>query len=178
MAKLTQEDIFQLASRTYSFCIDYMCDSNTDIIAWKAGYYREKETPILIKLMIPKDALRTHYKDKEPEKYCKHRCSKAKVLGFYSYYTGKELKSVDKAHSMVIINGKDGLNTRFEYRKGTMVYPDTFCTELSVCSNGIHYFNNKQSAFYYMDSILGLSDHRIRRYSHLVKKFLNGGHLV
>lgn len=66
-----------------------------DMIAWKGAYiYVEHRgrIPVLVKLLIPAGTYRTQYHNTDFERYAKHRCSKAKVLGFYSYYTGKKLK--------------------------------------------------------------------------------------
>ena len=125
-----------------------------DQIGWKGAFIRlgdsihpvgDTRCPVLVKLSIPKDAWRTFFKDKTREKYSKHRCSYAKVLGFYSYYTGKELKNVRCAYSF--------FDCWFEYRKDFNVFTkdNSFGSSLRICERGIHYFNTKESARVYMD---------------------------
>ena len=104
------------------------CPSEGSFIGWK------KIDKILIKLEIPEDARRSSATTK------KCRCDKAKVLGFYDL-NSTEL-NIDK-----IINHR--YNT-CEYRKGEMVYPDYFDeNRWNECSNGIHFFINKQDAINY-----------------------------
>ena len=104
------------------------CPSEGSFIGWK------KINKILIKLEIPEDARRSSATTK------KCRCDKAKVLGFYDL-NSTEL-NIDK-----IINHT--YNT-CEYRKGDMVYPDSFDeNRWNECSHGIHFFINKQDAINY-----------------------------
>ena len=104
------------------------CPSEGSFIGWK------KIDKILIKLEIPEDARRNSATTK------KCRCDKAKVLGFYDL-NSTEL-NIDKIISHVY-------NT-CEYRKGEMVYPDSFDeNRWNECSHGIHFFINKQDAINY-----------------------------
>ena len=104
------------------------CPSDGAFIGWK------KINKILIKLEIPEDARRSSATTK------KCRCDKAKVLGFYDL-NSTEL-NIDKI-----------INTNYatcEYRKGEMVYPDSFDEDRwNECSHGIHFFINKQDAINY-----------------------------
>lgn len=136
--------------------------SSDDKIAWKGGYFylTDDKTgkivtyPVLIKLSIPKDAYRTHYGNKDCEQYAKHRCSYAKVLGFYSYYTGKELTKYDNetAHTM--------FDCIPRYKKGLCVKPDEYTISNCVCGHGIHFFWSKTSAMLYLDGAINKSDLR------------------
>ena len=104
------------------------CPSDGSFIGWK------KVNNVLIRLEIPEDARRSSATTK------KCRCDKAKVLGFYDL-NSNEL-NIDK-----IINYR--YNT-CEYRKGEMVYPDSFDEDRwNECSHGIHFFINKQDAINY-----------------------------
>lgn len=104
------------------------CPSEGSFIGWK------KIDKILIKLEIPEDARRSSATTK------KCRCDKAKVLGFYDL-NSTEL-NIDK-----IINHRYNM---CEYRKGEMVYPDSFDeNRWNECSHGIHFFINKQDAINY-----------------------------
>ena len=104
------------------------CPSEGSFIGWK------KINKILIKLEIPEDARRSSATMK------KCRCDKAKVLGFYDL-NSTEL-NIDKIINYV-------WNT-CEYRKGEMVYPDSFDeNRWNECSHGIHFFINKQDAINY-----------------------------
>ena len=104
------------------------CPSEGSFIGWK------KIDKILIKLEIPEDARRSSATTK------KCRCDKAKVLGFY------DLNSTE-------LNIDNIINYRYntcEYRKGEMVYPDSFDeNRWNECSHGIHFFINKQDAINY-----------------------------
>lgn len=117
-----------------------------DMIAWKGAYIHVKHRgmiPVLVKLLIPAGTLRTQYSVKGQEKYSKHRCAKAKVLGFYSYYTGKKLKNVYNAYSFYT-------DTQF-YTIGKTVLPAWYSRQKCICAPGIHYFNTKACAMIYVD---------------------------
>ena len=136
--------------------------SSNDKIAWKGGYFYLKDDktgkmvtyPVLIKLLIPKDAYRTHYRDKEFEQYGKHRCSYAKVLGFYSYYNGKELTKYDNETAHAIFNHAP------LYKKGWEIKPDGYDTTSNVCGRGIHFFWDKTSALMYLDNSIEVPSYK------------------
>ena len=127
--------------------VDRILKIKEDQIAWKGAYIWKNGCrypyPVLIKLLIPKDTVTTAYDEPFYEKYAKHRCSRAKVLGFYSYYTGKKLKNVFSAHSF---------HTAMKiYFLDHYVFPESFSRLEIVCGHGIHYFNAKESALIYLD---------------------------
>lgn len=69
----------------------------------------------------------------------KCRCNKAKVLAITS------LDGVEQYDSVLNTNYTDT-----EYKVGEMVYPDKFDDDRWIeCSNGIHFFINKQDAINY-----------------------------
>ena len=105
------------------------CPKEGSFIAWK------KVKDKLVKLEIPEDARRSSATTK------KCRCNKAKVL---------EITDVDGANSIdEIVNQNYNKNTI--YRVGEMVYPDSFDGDRwNECSNGIHFFMNKQDAINYL----------------------------
>lgn len=135
--------------------------TKTDKIGWKGAYFIKKGKngvvwawPVLVKLRIPYTSFRTKYSEPNWERYAKHRCSSAKVLGFYSYYTGKELKKPLSSYS----NGISNIDAAYSfftdepiYKKGETVIPDEYDTHIFVCSTGIHYFYEKESALIYLD---------------------------
>ena len=124
-ANLRDADLIHAKNIPY---IPLECPSEGSFIGWK------KINQILIKLEIPEDARRSSATTK------KCRCDKAKVLGFYDL-NSTEL-NIDK-----IIN--NSYNT-CEYRKGEVVYPDSFDEDRwNECSHGIHFFINKQDAINY-----------------------------
>ena len=104
------------------------CPSDGAFVGWK------KVNNVLVKLLIPEDAKRcsaTTYK-------C--RCDKAKVLEITS------LDGNEKYESIV----NTSYNPHVEYKVGEMVYPDKFDDDRwHECSNGIHFFINKQHAIDY-----------------------------
>ena len=107
--------------------IPLSCPSDGEFIGWK------KVSEKLIKLLIPSDAKRssaTSYK-------C--RCDKAKVL---------EITDLDGSNPITsIINYK---YAKTQYVVGEMVFPDSFDeNRWEECSNGIHFFINKQEAINY-----------------------------
>lgn len=117
-----------------------------DMIAWKGAYIHVKHRgmiPVLVKLLIPAGTSRTQYSVKGQEKYSKHRCARAKVLGFYSYYTGKKLKTVYTACSFYT-------DTQM-YTIGKLVLPSSYSKQKQICAPGIHYFNTKECAMIYVD---------------------------
>ena len=104
------------------------CPSDGAFVGWK------KVNNKLVKLLIPDDAKRssaTSYK-------C--RCDKAKVLSITSI---DEKTSFD---SVVNLN----YTPNIKYCVGEMVIPDSFDNDRwNECSNGIHFFINKQDAINY-----------------------------
>ena len=104
------------------------CPSDGAFVGWK------KVQDKLIKLLIPEDAKRcsaTTYK-------C--RCDKAQVLAITSL---DEKSSFDSVTNVAY-------NPNIEYKVGEMVYPDKFDEDRwNECSNGIHFFINKQDAINY-----------------------------
>lgn len=131
---------------------DYSYVETEDKIGWKAAFYRNNKglnTPVLIKLKIPAGARRLRYNDSLKEKYAKHRCERVIVLGFYSYYTGKEIKNLSCASSLCA--------SGYHYYLGAFghsEFPDKYDESYKVCSNGLHYFNTKESALMYMDNYI------------------------
>ena len=104
------------------------CPSDGAFVGWK------KVQDKLIKLLIPEDAKRcsaTTYK-------C--RCDKAQVLAITSLDEESSFDSVTNV----------GYTPNIEYKVGEMVYPDKFDEDRwNECSNGIHFFINKQDAINY-----------------------------
>lgn len=107
--------------------IPFACPSDGAFIGWK------KVNGHLIKLEIPEDAKRCSATTN------KCRCDKAMVLSITDIETGAERNHI----------------TNFNYAKttytvGEMVYPDSFDeNRWNECSNGIHFFINKQEAIDY-----------------------------
>ena len=105
--------------------IPMACPSDGAFIGWKKIY------GCLIKLEIPEDAKRSSSTTR------KCRCDKAKVLEIIDINTKKQITEV--------IN--DAFNHKTTYKVGEMVYPDKFDeNRWNECSNGIHFFINKQDA--------------------------------
>ena len=103
------------------------CPSEGTFIGWK------KVRDYLIKLEIPEDAKRCSATTN------KCRCDKAKVLSITSIKSGEEIKELCNAKYSACI-----------YKVGEMVYPDSFDdNRWNECSNGIHFFINKQEAINY-----------------------------
>ena len=112
--------------------IPLACPSEGSFVAWKKvkivlqGSY-------LVKLEIPTDARRSSATTK------KCRCDKALVLDIEDLTTGEHPKRVVNYNY-----------TRCVYEVGRMVYPDSFNEDRwRECSNGIHFFMNKQDAIDY-----------------------------
>lgn len=125
--------------------------SGEDIIGWKKATAIPKGSDILIKLRIPADAKKSCALGK------KCRCSYAIVEGMWNI-------NIDEApygagdtwiHICTVGDEFDGeaesWNTEnFIYMKGQYVYPDKFDERRFVeCSNGIHFFLDKESAMHY-----------------------------
>lgn len=115
--------------------IPYSCPSDGAFIGWKKiTYYKEAyKGHYLVKLEIPEDARRCSATS------FKCRCDRAKVL---------EITRIEDGKNMDIIT-----NTNYGkcvYKVGEMVIPDGFNEDRwQECSNGIHFFINKQQAIDY-----------------------------
>ena len=104
------------------------CPSDGAFIGWK-----KVKCDYLVMLEIPEDARRCSATTQ------KCRCDKAKVLGITNIKTNEVLESV--------VNSNYHETT---YTVGEMVYPDSFDeNRWNECSNGIHFFINKQDAINY-----------------------------
>ena len=107
--------------------IPLACPSDGEFIGWK------KVSKKLIKLLIPSDARRYSATSN------KCRCDKAKVL---------EITDVDGSNPIASIINYSYAET--QYVVGEMVFPDSFDeNRWNECSNGIHFFINKQEAINY-----------------------------
>ena len=107
--------------------IPLACPSDGEFIGWK------KVSKKLIKLLIPSDA-RCYSATSN-----KCRCDKAKVL---------EITDVDGSNPIASIINYSYAET--QYVVGEMVFPDSFDeNRWNECSNGIHFFINKQEAINY-----------------------------
>ena len=103
------------------------CPSDGAFIGWKkVGRY-------LIKLEIPEDAKRSSATG------TKCRCDKAKVI---------DINCIDDNSPLSEITNFNYVKTT--YKKGEMVFPDSFNEDRwDECSNGIHFFINRQEAVEY-----------------------------
>ena len=108
--------------------IPLACPSEGAFIGWK-----KVEGKYLVKLQIPEDARRCSATTR------KCRCDKAMVL---------EITSLDgEKHYNEVVNYN---YTTTVYKVGEMVYPNSFDDYRWLeCSNGIHFFINKQDAINY-----------------------------
>ena len=103
------------------------CPSDGEFIGWK------KVGKKLVKLLITADARRSSATSN------KCRCDEAKVLG---------ITDLDGSNPIASITNYNYAETH--YVVGEMVYPDSFDEDRwDECSNGIHFFINKQEAINY-----------------------------
>ena len=115
--------------------IPFSCPTDGAFIGWKkiTEYKELYKGDYLVKLGIPEDARRcsaTTYK-------C--RCDKARVL---------EITRIEDGEGVDIITNTDYCEC--VYKVGEMVMPDSFDeNRWNECSNGIHFFINKQQAIDY-----------------------------
>lgn len=109
------------------------CPSDGAFIGWKT-IMDDHNRMYLVKLQIPEDARRSSSFGR------KCRCDKAKVLEIKNMKTGELVNEV--------INNSYYKSTRYTCNK--MVYPDSFDENRWIeCSNGIHFFINRDEALNY-----------------------------
>ena len=107
--------------------IPLACPSDGEFTAWK------KADGKLVKLLIPADARRSSATTN------KCRCDKAMVVAITSLDQKEEYKEATSY-----------THNPLTYRVGDTVYPDSFDeNRWEECSNGIHFFINKQDAINY-----------------------------
>ena len=108
--------------------IPLACPSEGEFIGWK------KVGDCMVKLRIPADAKRCSATTS------KCRCDKAEVVSIIGIRDNESIDSI--------------VNDRYDhcvYTVGKMVFPDTFDeNRWYECSNGIHFFINKQEAINYI----------------------------
>ena len=108
--------------------IPYACPSDGAFIGWK------KVKNCLVMLEIPEDARRCSCTSQ------KCRCDKAKVLEITNLDTNESVSKITNISYFPAVT----------YVVGEMVYPDSFDeNRWNECSNGIHFFINKQNAIDY-----------------------------
>ena len=108
--------------------IPLSCPSEGAFVAWK-----KVEGKYLVKLQIPEDARRSSATTR------KCRCDKAMVLDITSLDGNEHYDEVTNTNYNKTI-----------YKVGEMVYPDSFDeNRWNECSNGIHFFVNKEEAINY-----------------------------
>ena len=108
--------------------IPLSCPSEGAFVAWK-----KVEGKYLVKLQVPEDARRSSATTR------KCRCDKAMVLDITSLDGEKHYDEVTNTNYNKTI-----------YKVGEMVYPDSFDeNRWNECSNGIHFFVNKEDAIKY-----------------------------
>ena len=106
--------------------IPLACPNEGSFIAWK------KVNNCIVKLFIPEDAKRSSATTN------KCRCDKAKVLEIINLETNEHIDEIVNKGYMCV------------YKVGEMAYPDKFDdNRWDECSNGIHFFVNKQEAIEY-----------------------------
>lgn len=114
--------------RTSFFALQ--CPEKGSFIAYK------KVDDIIIELEVPADAKRSSATTR------KCRCSKAKVLGFYDI--DRNELNIDEVLNRNYFNFK---YSETVYRKGEMVYPDSWDEDRwNECSHGIHFFMTFEEA--------------------------------
>lgn len=108
--------------------VPFSCPDTGSFIGWK------KARGKIIKLEIPADAKRCSSSSE------KCRCNKAKVL---------EIQEIDGSISDVT-EISSNYDYKFIYKVGKIVYVEDFCEDRwRECSQGIHFFINRQSAVEY-----------------------------
>ena len=111
--------------------IPLSCPSDGAFVGWKKVI---NKFCYIVKLEIPEDAKRSSATTR------KCRCDKAKVLDIINFDTKEHVEQVlNKAYNQETL-----------YKVGEMAYPDKFDdNRWNECSNGIHFFINKQDAIDY-----------------------------
>lgn len=143
--KDTKFDEADLRDITFSGCyldntsglknLPMRCPEMGGFIAWKKGYVNEGRRAVIVKLFIPSSAKRSSAGGN------KCRASKAEVLAI----TDMRDASVTYDHCF------SSHNPSFMYKVGWYVEPDEFDeNRWNECSNGIHFFVNKQEAINYL----------------------------
>ena len=123
-AKLRDADLSDAKNIPY---IPLSCPSEGSFTAWK------KVDGKLVELVIPADARRISA-TKE-----KCRCDKAKVISITDITSNEQISEVTNINYVKTL-----------YKVGEMVYPDAFDEDrFNECSNGIHFFIDKQLAINY-----------------------------
>lgn len=137
-AKSSEKNTFHdFALRNFTYTPKYKhYPSDCDFVGWKVIKDAQTQPLYLVKLLIPKDAKVSSWIGD------KVRADRAYVLNIYNQ-DGKEVQEVT---AKCAIN--DDIITT--YTVGKYVYPDSFDDDhRNVCSNGIHFFLDKQEAIDY-----------------------------
>ena len=142
MLKDNDSTLMDFALKNFTYTPEYKhYPSDGDFIGWKVikdahVHYEENDRLYLVKLLIPKDAKVSSWIGD------KCRADRAYVLNIYDQKRG----AVQKVTARCAINDKI-LTT---YAVEEYVYPDSFDdNHRNTCSNGIHFFLDKQEAMDY-----------------------------
>ena len=129
------------------------CPSDGAFIGWKTVVLRDDAGHIvtkgpryaLVKLEIPEDAKRSS----ADSTTMKCRCDKAKVLDITVIDTGEHIKDITNVR--VVDTYPSPSIQKTVYKVGEMVCSDSFDdNRWQECTNGIHFFINKQDAINYV----------------------------
>jgi hypothetical protein len=115
--------------------VPFDCPSEGSFIGWKKiyTYLEDYRGSFIVKLLIPEDAKRSSSTTR------KCRCDKAKVLEIRNIENGYTIDELTNVSYRCCI-----------YTVGEYVYPDSFDeNRWRECSNGIHFFINRQDALDY-----------------------------
>lgn len=107
-------------------------------------------------------------------RYAKYRASELLVVDIFNKYDMTHIKSIDSSvyrHKSVT------------YTIGNIVYPDLFDSNINItCSNGIHYYNTIDPAFY-LDLVIDNNYTGAHKYYcangriYIETKYINGKHI-
>ena len=126
-ANLRGANLKDVKTNIYTVGYHLACPEEGSFVGYK------KADDCIVKLLILEDAKRSSATT------IKCRCNKARVLEITDIETGK---SVDSAYS--------DYDNDFIYKVGEVVYVDNFDNDRwNECSNGIHFFLNKENAIKY-----------------------------
>ena len=126
-ANLSDANLKDVKANIYTVGYHLACPEEGSFVGYK------KADDCIVKLLILEDAKRSSATT------IKCRCNKARVLEITDIETGK---SVDSAYS--------DYDNDFIYKVGEVVYVDNFDNDRwNECSNGIHFFLNKENAIKY-----------------------------
>src|SRR5688500_6099539 len=148
---MTQIDMLDYIKETYKQYIDIDCEN--PVYVYKMCNSNNNYWLVIMK-KLPNTITNESRKYVQDKKYAKFRASELEVIAIINIQDAKTIDTINNIYRVRNIMGNAISFSNIIYKIGCKVKPDRFDFNLDViCSNGIHYFNSIEAAYFYRFNI-------------------------